>query len=578
MTKAVFLAAFFERKHMFRIGDIVADTYRLTEVIGHGGMGIIYKAYHLRLQKYVVLKKIKDNYVGVVNKRAEVDLLKKLHHSYLPQVYDFLQIGREVFTVMEFIDGVSLDVYLSRNQTINESQIMRWLTEMLEALNYLHNQKPAIYHNDIKPGNIMITQDGHACLIDFNISLEETDRDRIIGLSKNFASPEQKKKAEMARRHQYHENIVIDGRSDIYSLGKTFRYVTKKGVYTSGLNNVLKKATHSEKNARFKNAGQMLEAVKNIQRYDDEYQKYRYRAIVCRSIYGLLIILGFLCVYAGFTVNVREDFETDSEKLAALQKQSNNSEVVQLGVGILNSFYYAALLRHSPADKAQILYAVGKAYENEEKHSEAIRYFDEAIKCDGIGNQKKQYLRDCAIAYAHNDDVDKAQSLLAEAENEGLDTGEAAIINGEIAYSNGNQNKAIEFFDEAVKKATSNQTKTDALRRKAKVYNETGTYYKAANCYEDIVKSSDVTFIDQMNLAIDYEFIGKYDDGESLLLDLLKDNKDDYRVYMCLTRIEMKLGKRDQAKSYYQQAKSLYEKSGKDGSDENMEKLIDDME
>lgn len=69
-------------------GDIVNDTYSIVEEIGSGGMGVVYLAYHLRLEKYVVMKKIKNRNLDSSFLRNEVDILKKLHHPYLPQVYD----------------------------------------------------------------------------------------------------------------------------------------------------------------------------------------------------------------------------------------------------------------------------------------------------------------------------------------------------------------------------------------------------------------------------------------------------------------------------------------------------------
>ena len=72
-------------------GDIVNDTYSIVEEIGSGGMGVVYLAYHLRLEKYVVMKKIKNRNLDSSFLRNEVDILKKLHHPYLPQVYDIIE-------------------------------------------------------------------------------------------------------------------------------------------------------------------------------------------------------------------------------------------------------------------------------------------------------------------------------------------------------------------------------------------------------------------------------------------------------------------------------------------------------
>lgn len=193
---------------MLRQGDVLMNRYQLMEKIGQGGTGIIYKAYDLNLQKYVVVKKIKDNFVDSLNNRAEVDILKKLNHQYLPQVYDFIVVERQVFTVMDFIDGCELKHYQDFGYTIDERTLKRWLEQLLEVLDYLHSQNPKIIHSDIKPANIMITRENNVCLIDFNISLGDGDTSSIYGISEHFAAPEQKEKARLATMGCSHQHIL----------------------------------------------------------------------------------------------------------------------------------------------------------------------------------------------------------------------------------------------------------------------------------------------------------------------------------------------------------------------------------
>ena len=159
--------------------------------LDQGGGGIIFQAYHITLQKYVVIKKIKEEKVKDLDIRKEADILKKLHHPYLPQVYDFLIIDGEVFTVMDFIDGHNLGWYMESGTVFSEQQLLQMLLELCEVLEYLHGQRPPIIHRDIKPTNIMIRQNGEICLIDFNISFSENGG-RVGGYSYYFAPPEQR--------------------------------------------------------------------------------------------------------------------------------------------------------------------------------------------------------------------------------------------------------------------------------------------------------------------------------------------------------------------------------------------------
>lgn len=170
------------------------DTYQIIEQIGAGGGGTIYKAFHNRLQMYVVLKKIHESGsydLAVV--RREADILKNLRHSYLPQVLDFLILDSGVYTVMDFIPGHSLKELMDSGRHFSEKEIVKYGTQLCEALAYLHNQKPAIIHGDIKPANIMITPQGNVCLIDFNISgVADIDNNAyVLGYSEGYAAPEQ---------------------------------------------------------------------------------------------------------------------------------------------------------------------------------------------------------------------------------------------------------------------------------------------------------------------------------------------------------------------------------------------------
>lgn len=559
---------------MFRIGDVINNTYRLMEEIGRGGMGVIYKAYHLRLKKYVVLKKIKSSFSGAINDRAEVDLLKKLHHSYLPQVYDFLQFGQEVFTVMEYVDGSSLSDCLKKQCVFKEEELIRWLRELLEVLDYLHSQRPSIYHNDIKPGNIMITRDGHACLIDFNISLDETETDKIIGLSEAYASPEQKEKAKLARMHQYHENIRIDARSDLYSLGVTFLRLTRGGNYSEGLIKVLEKAARVNKNERFKSAKQMLNAVENLSHYDNQYLRYRYIAIAGRALYALLLVLAVLLTYWGYRIQVSERYDGDFQALTRYSTQSSYAEVNEKGTAILNDTRYAGIFKRNPGKKAEILNAVGNACCGNENYNGAIEYYEEAAAL----SQNAVYMRNCAVAYAKAGDISEAERMLALAEENGAETADIEIIRGEIAYANQDKKAALEAFEKAEKEAVSPETRVEALRRAGKLYYEYKTYQKAADCYEQINQTEMATFEDRMNLAINHELLRKYEKAERVLKSLAEDYPEDYRVYMCLTRIAVKTKQKDKTEMYYDKARDYYKNSQSVKKDQNMEKLIKEME
>lgn len=175
------------------MATVIASTYEIIREIGSGGGGVVYLGRHIRLNKYVVLKADKRTLTGKREAlRREVDTLKDLRHPYIPQVYDFLEEDGVVYTVMDYVEGESLDKPLSRGETFGQAQIIHWAKQLLEALRYLHSRPPyGFIHGDIKPANIMLTPGGDICLIDFNIALAlGADGAARIGFSKGYAAPE----------------------------------------------------------------------------------------------------------------------------------------------------------------------------------------------------------------------------------------------------------------------------------------------------------------------------------------------------------------------------------------------------
>lgn len=178
-----------------RMSNIIGTTYEIIGKIGFGGGGNVFLANHLRLGKKVVLKADKRKITARPELlRREVDTLKNLSHSYIPQVYDFFVEGDTVYTVMDYIEGESLDKPLKRGEKFSQPQAIKWAKQLLEALCYLHSPIHGVpprgfVHSDIKPANLMRTSDGNIFLIDFNIALA-LGEENVVGCSAGYASPE----------------------------------------------------------------------------------------------------------------------------------------------------------------------------------------------------------------------------------------------------------------------------------------------------------------------------------------------------------------------------------------------------
>lgn len=170
---------------------ILSDTtYRIESELGSGGGGVVYKAWHTRLQKYVVIKELKKGSANdIETQRNEVEALKNVKSAYLPQVFDFLTEGDRIFTVLEFVEGESLDKLLERGHKFTQPQVVKWYVQLSSALEAIHKQN--VCHRDIKPANVMLMPSGDVCLIDFNAALVSGNDVRLISRSLGYASPEQ---------------------------------------------------------------------------------------------------------------------------------------------------------------------------------------------------------------------------------------------------------------------------------------------------------------------------------------------------------------------------------------------------
>ena len=187
----------------------VRSMLRIESRLGSGGSGAVYKAWHKRLRKYVVVKEVKHDSSGDVQaRRNEVEALKNLKCAYLPQVYDFLTDGNHSYTVLEFIRGESLDKLIGRKERFTAPQILKWYAQLASALEAIHQQN--ICHRDIKPANIMLTPEGDVCLIDFNAAMVGGIDTRLISRSPGYASPEQH---EYFKRHTRDAAIIGRGYS-----------------------------------------------------------------------------------------------------------------------------------------------------------------------------------------------------------------------------------------------------------------------------------------------------------------------------------------------------------------------------
>ena len=196
------------------IGRLLDNRYEILEVIGTGGMAVVYKARCHRLNRLVAIKILKDDYLEDEDFRSrfhsESQAVAMLSHPNIVSVYDVsTSVSLEAdYIVMELIEGISLKQYMEKKQYLNWKETLHFAIQIAKALQHAHSR--GIVHRDIKPHNIMVLKNGSVKVTDFGIarlmSQGNTLTKEALG-SVHYISPEQAKGGR------------VDDRSDLYSLG-----------------------------------------------------------------------------------------------------------------------------------------------------------------------------------------------------------------------------------------------------------------------------------------------------------------------------------------------------------------------
>jgi serine/threonine protein kinase len=215
-------------------GTVLRSRYRITEFISQGGMGAIYKAEDLVLEgRMCAVKEMwpdagaPDGDLEQVQEqfRREASTLARLDHPNLPKVSDYFSEDSRDYLVMDFVPGKDLkelmDEARSRGAMLPQRQVVDWARQMLDALEYLHQQDPPVLHRDIKPANIKLTPVGTIKLVDFGlVKLMAPDQDRTVTVLQGRGT------VQYTPLEQYGGDTGhTDVRSDIYSLGATLYHL-----------------------------------------------------------------------------------------------------------------------------------------------------------------------------------------------------------------------------------------------------------------------------------------------------------------------------------------------------------------
>lgn len=198
---------------MIKIGMMIGDRYEILEKIGTGGMSDVYKAKDHKLNRFIAVKVLKQEFsenANFVSKfRIEAQAAAGLMHPNIVNVYDVGEEDGIYYIVMELVEGITLKKYIEKKVRLSVKEAVSIAIQVSMGIEAAHNNH--IIHRDIKPQNIMISKEGKVKVTDFGIAKAATSNtitSNVMG-SVHYTSPEQ-------ARGGY-----SDERSDIYSLGIT---------------------------------------------------------------------------------------------------------------------------------------------------------------------------------------------------------------------------------------------------------------------------------------------------------------------------------------------------------------------
>ena len=220
-------------------GTVFRERYEVLSVIGQGGMGAVYKAADRRLPGRVcaikeicpppgstaeALDQTRDQFL------REASTLARLDHPNLPKVSDYFALdpagaggsdSSRDYLVMDYVPGEDLQQRVQSQRRegrfLDEQDVLRWISQLCDALTYLHSQTPPVLHRDIKPANVKVTPDGRIKLVDFGLvkPLDPEDPKTVTGLRGIGSLPYTP--IEQYAGELGHTSV----RSDLYSLGAT---------------------------------------------------------------------------------------------------------------------------------------------------------------------------------------------------------------------------------------------------------------------------------------------------------------------------------------------------------------------
>jgi len=370
---------------MLKIGSVIDGKYKILNVIGRGGMSIVYLAMNEKANKQWAIKELlQQDFPGVWFDKKEIQMMKKLKHPHLPSIVDVIDGSHSLLIVMDYIEGRTLADILEEHGAQSEPDVIRWAKQLCDVLSYLHTREPAVIYRDMKPSNVMLKPNGDVMLIDFGAAREikkENFGDTIALGTQGYAAPEQYGRLEQS-----------DERTDIYSLGvMMFQLLTGESPHrlcpvrefdpklSSGLEAVIQKCTQRKKELRYQSCAELMYALEHYWEFDYGYRSLQKKKMKCFLInisMMLMLVIG-ATVFGGLYTHTRTS-NYDACLLAAQISTEKEAEIQN---------YRDAITMHPKREDAYLLLLKNGFLDDnffESKESECLREILIGYGKDGI--------------------------------------------------------------------------------------------------------------------------------------------------------------------------------------------------
>ena len=262
------------RKELFSniLNSILFGKYELLSILGRGGTSTVYLAKHLYLKSYRAIKCIPRASTPISSQCLEAELLKHLNHPGIPTLYDMEQDQNYIYIVEEYIQGESLDTFVSHQSYISQELIINLGIQLCDIFCYLHQLTPyPVIYQDLKPEHIILCEN-HLKLIDFGIATFFTGSDKHFQFygTKEFAAPE-----------------VLTGQeitplSDLYSLGKVLQFLVdnSNSDCSEHLKYVVNKACASSAKNRYETVACFKSELEQVSNPTCLFRSHLYKKVI----------------------------------------------------------------------------------------------------------------------------------------------------------------------------------------------------------------------------------------------------------------------------------------------------------